>query len=156
MNMRPYETRDLDAVLCIFQDAINLLAADLYTVEQRHAWAHHLSPEMFDAKLCLGTTLVLEDGGGLAAFAQLHPSNHINYLYTHPRCARKGYASKLLTSLETTARHNGVKKLSTEASLASRPCFEAHGFNAIEEDRVERHGVQLQRWIMEKRLGRVD
>ena len=42
--------------------------------------------------------------------------------------------------------------MNTAASVTSRPFFEKQGYNVLEEQIVERRGVRLRRYLMEKKL----
>lgn len=152
MDLSRYEPTHLTAVIHTFQSAIETLAANHYTAEQRSAWKSHLSPERFNEKLLMGETHLYLSANKVAAFAQLHPANHINYLYTHPDFARQGLASKLLEHLEALAHSKGITVLETEASYSARPVFEKHGYIVLEEENTVRAGISLPRFRMRKTL----
>lgn len=153
MRVRRYEPADCAAICEVLEEAVQVLAAVSYSPAQREAWVRHLRTQVVDANLRMGVTLVAEDELGVAAFTQLYPHHHVNYLYTHPRAARQGFARALLETLETHARDAGQKRLHTEASLAARTCFEACGYVVTEAENVVRQGEILTRYRMEKCLG---
>lgn len=41
--------------------------------------------------------------------------------------------------------------ITTHASITARPFFEARAYRVIREQRVERHGVRMTNFVMEKR-----
>ncbi|MBT7088103.1 GNAT family N-acetyltransferase, partial [bacterium] len=44
----------------------------------------------------------------------------------------------------------GVKRVYTEASITAKPFFEKRGFKVIKEQQVEKRGVKLTNFQMEK------
>ncbi len=73
-------------------------------------------------------------------------------LYVHPDHQRCGVASALLRATEALARPRGLTELTVEASLTARPFFERAGFRQVMPQRVERNGLLLLNYRMEKRL----
>lgn len=49
-------------------------------------------------------------------------------------------------------RAKGIAFINTAASITSKPFFEAKGFIELSEQTVERRGVRLRRYLMEKKL----
>ncbi len=72
--------------------------------------------------------------------------------YVHPECQRNGVASALLATLEAEARRRGVALLNVEASVTSRPFFEARGFEVITPQIVSARGEDFLNYRMSKRL----
>src|SRR5262249_33082261 len=99
-----------------------------------------------------GLTLVAEDDLGVVAFGQIHPPDHVNYLYCRGRGRGKGYATAILLELEAEARREGVCVLTTEASLAARHFFSKHGFRVVERELIQTGGEALPRFRMKKAL----
>lgn len=154
MNIRPYTDNDLSAVVAVFTEAIHSLGRTHYDAEQRAAWAPA------DADLAewrsrldaLETLLAVSDDGALAGFLSFENDGHVDLLYTSPMFARQGVASMLYRETERQLRSIGVASLFTEASLVAAPFFSAHGFEVVEEQRVERRGVIFRRFAMRKTL----
>jgi putative acetyltransferase len=86
----------------------------------------------------------------VVAFGQLHPADHINYLYCRQRGRGKGCAARILSYLETEADRLGVRLLSTEASLTARRFFEKHGYTVLGAEVVVRQGIEFHRFKMQK------
>jgi len=57
-----------------------------------------------------------------------------------------------LEQLEKYVRAKGIAFINTAASITSKPFFEAKGFIELSEQTVERRGVRLRRYLMEKKL----
>jgi putative acetyltransferase len=151
--MRNYRPADADALAEVYRDAALNLGRAVYTEEQTSVWARHPEDlERFRAALAEGLTLCVEVDGAPVAFGQIHPPDHIAYLYCHSAHARRGHASMILARLEAHAASQGVAILRAEASRVARPFFERAGYRVVDEERPIRHGVQFVRYRMEKDL----
>ncbi len=149
MKIRASTDSDVASMVALFFEAVHQIAARNYTVEQLAAWAP-ASPdlEQWQSRLALLETLVADFEGVIAGFIAYTGTGHIEYLYTSPAYSRKGVASKLYETAVQSLRSKGVKKLTTDASMEARPFFELRGFSIVEEQLVERNGVQLKRFAM--------
>jgi putative acetyltransferase len=148
LNVRPYTMADLGAVVALFTASVHELGATYYSAEQRNAWAPR-SPDMAAWALRLAElqTLLLLDESGLAGFVSYEVNGHLDLLYTAPRTARQGVASRLLKQVEQALP--GVEQF-TEASLIAKPFFLRHGFQVTEAQVVVRRGVSFSRFAMHK------
>lgn len=61
-------------------------------------------------------------------FADLTKEGHLDRLFVSPDYQRCGVASALLAMVEQAARHRGMTRLTTDASLTALPFFEARRF----------------------------
>ncbi|WJF91244.1 GNAT family N-acetyltransferase [Paraburkholderia bonniea] len=73
-------------------------------------------------------------------------------LYVVPFAARQGLGQALLEWLEAAARQAGSMWLTAKVSLSARKCFATAGFQVLAEEDVQRNGVSLRRFRMEKPL----
>jgi len=153
VNLRPYLQEDLEAVASVYRDAVTGLGPQGYDAAQVAVWASFAEDRRtFGDRLADGLTVVAEDEEGVAAFGQLHPAGHIEFLYCAPRAARRGFATAIYAWLELQALQSGDFALTTDASRVSRPFFEKMGFDVVEAEYVERSGVTLERFRMRKEL----
>lgn len=153
MTLRPYRHEDAESLAEVYRDAARNLGRKAYSAEQIHVWAMHPEDlEEFRASLARGLTVCSVVDGNPVAFGQLHPDDHIAYLYCHSAHARRGYASAILARLEAHAASTNIPVLRVEASIVSRSLFERAGYRIVEEEFPVRHGVRIARFRMEKRL----
>lgn len=153
MKIRPYVAADLEAAVQLFTDAVHVGAAYHYDAAQRAAWAPRRADlDFWRSRFEKLHTLVAERDGQLIGFISHDDDGHIDLLFTSPASARQGVAGALYVRAETTLYARGVRELFTEASLVARPFFERHGFEVIEEETVNRRGVDLARARMRKKL----
>lgn len=157
MMIRPYQSSDAPALADLYQDAVWEIGAQAYDAAQVEVWAAAVQDlEWFQRSLEQGVTLVAIAEGQIAAFGQLHPLDHVAFLYTASRFARQGYATEIYRRLEAHARQHSVEKIYTEASRISKFFFLKKGYQVVEIEWVERQGILLERFKMEKPLSEAD
>jgi len=88
----------------------------------------------------------------VVGFIELDAGGHIDCMYTHPGFQGKGIASALYEHLLVQAIARGLKSLYVEASLIAQPFFEHRGFSVVKKNQVQRHGISLVNFSMEKCL----
>ncbi len=165
--LRAYRPEDCPALLQLFEEAVHGVAPghascrEQYTPAQLDAWAPRLSGEPAEARekawaatLAAHCTLVAESGGRPVGFADLEPAEgYLDRLYVLPAFRGQGVAAALSAALEETARAAGRRRVYTHASLTARPFFERQGFRVVRRQTVERAGVAMDNFVMEKLLG---
>lgn len=154
MKTRLYKPSDLDTILQMFYDNIHTVCVNDYTLEQLDAWAPK-NPDVYrwQASLNRNHTLVVEnDKLQLIGFADVGETGYLDRLYVHPDYLHQGVGSLLVQQLEKYARAKGIVFMNTAASITSKPFFEKHDYHVLEEQTVERRGVRLRRYLMEKKL----
>lgn len=152
MPMRKWRPQDLDATIEIFCRAVHGLAAGDYTTEELEAWA----PQEADfgawkQRMENSRGWIFEINGKPGGFITTDAPGHIDLLYVHPDYKRMGVATALLELLVADAVARGIGTLRTEASRTAKPFFEQAGFSLLRAERVERGGMALERFVMERR-----
>ena len=100
-----------------------------YSLEQVEAWAaNHGDLGSWAAARAASHTLLGIIDGHVAGFTDLNDEGYIDMLFVDPRFGRRGVASTLLTSVVALALQQGLRALTTFASLTSRPVFARQGF----------------------------
>ena len=118
------------------------------TKEQLDAWATgHVDLEAWDRSFREHHTLVALEDGAVIGFGDIDGSGYLDRLYVHRRHQGKGVATALCDRLEQVCA--GV--ISTHASITAKPFFEKRGYRVIREQQVERQGVALTNFVMERR-----
>ncbi|GGB78984.1 acetyltransferase [Marinobacterium zhoushanense] len=153
IHLRSYKPIDAWRLTDIFYNSVHAIDARYYSLQEINAWAQlpidylHWR-ERFDAH----SVQVAEIDGEAVGFAAMEPDGYIDWIYTHSDYQRRGVAGALYTWLEQRARAEGLTRLSVHASHVARPFFERQGFVVLAENEVERNGVTLINWLMEKTL----
>ena len=143
MKLRAYQSGDLPAILNLFRDTVHTVCARDYTRSQLDAWAPaELDAAAWDASLLAHQTLVAEENGSIIGFADLAEDGYLDRLYVHRDWQGRGVASALCDALP------GARL--THASLTARPFFERRGWHVVREQQVERRGVRLTNFVMER------
>lgn len=153
MRIRAYRTRDLPALVALFRETVHAVGAAAYTPEELAAWAPaDLRPEDWTPRVARNRVWVAEDGGEIVGFAELSPEGAVDMLYVHKDRQGRGIARALLGELEAAVRAKGLARLSTDASRIAKPFFLSRGFTLVAAQEVERRGVRIENFRMEKAL----
>ena len=95
-------------------------------------------------------TLVAQLEGQIAGFGDIDVSaGYLDRLYVHKDFQSRGIATALEGALEVAL---SVPLVYTDASITAKPFFLGRGYRLVREQRVERHGVALTNFRMEKLL----
>lgn len=153
-NIRAGDPHDYLSVKEVFISAIEFGTDDFYSEEQRSAWKKSVeNKELWLRKIRDDYFLVAEDKTGkLIGFGSLSWDGYLDLLYTHPDYQRQGVAKVLFKDLLKAARKQQYDRIYSDVSHWAKPFFEAHGFLEIAENEVERNGVKLTNFRMERYL----
>ena len=150
--LRRYQPNDIDAIVALFHDTVHPVCAKDYTPEQLDAWADgRTDKSAWNQSLQAHYTLVAENGGVVVGFGDID-GDYLDRLYVHKDCQGRGVATAIVATLEQHARETGQTRVITHASVTARPFFERRGYAVVKEQRVERKGVLLTNYVMEKTL----
>ena len=153
VHIRPFQPSDAEVLQHLFYDSIQAIRYG-YTPEQLNAWASAAAnPERWRTSFRERTTFVAESEGFLVGFAELEEGGrHIGRFYVRPDYQRRGIGRRLYRRLEEDAKSRGVVTLRVEASITAQPFFNRMGFGNERRQTVERKGVPLANFVMEKNL----
>ncbi len=97
-----------------------------------------------------------DDGPAPVAFIDLQVKDdglgYIDMLFCDPEFTRMRIAGRLYDGLEHFAQALGLARLQVDASELAAPVFQSRGFEICARQNVERNGVTLHNYRMEKRL----
>lgn len=147
MIIRTYRPSDCKAILALFYNTVHTVNAADYTQEQLDAWADgKADPKLWNASLTDHYSLVAEENGRIIAFGDIDSTGYLDRLYVHKDYQRHGAATAICDQLERSVSG----KITTHASITAKPFFEKRGYHAVRAQQVERHGVLLTNFVMEK------
>lgn len=148
MFLREYESRDCPALAQLFYETVHTVNRRDYTQSQVDAWATGtVDLAAWDASFIAHHTLVAEEDGIILGFADMASDGYLDRLYIHKDHQRRGIATALCNALEAAC---DAPCFTTHASLTARPFFEKRGYRAVKAQQVERRGVFLTNFVMEK------
>ena len=155
MMIRAYRPSDCQELAQLFYETVHAVNAREYTPEQLDAWAPAPpDPAVWDASLRAHYTLVAVVDGKLAGFADLDPAaGYLDRLYVHKDYQGRGAAAAMAEALEGYALGRGLRKVTVHASRTARPFFEQRGYRVLYAQQLERRGVPLEDFAMEKDQG---
>lgn len=147
--IRSYRPHDSGELAALFYHTIHTINARDYTEEQLDAWApKKMDREQWERSFHGHACLVAVDGPTLVGFGDMDKTGYLDRLFVHAERQRQGIAAALLGKLEQTAGGRIV----TCASITARPFFEKRGYSLVKEQQVERRGILLTNFVMEKSL----
>lgn len=150
MWIRRYEPEDLGQITALFYDTVHAVNAADYAPEQLDAWADG-APDLdrWNGSLLAHHSLVAVEGRDLiVGFGDIDGTGYLDRLYVHKDRQGRGIATALCDRLE---RAVDAPVITTHASITARPFFKGRGYRVLREQRVERHGVRMTNYVMEKR-----
>lgn len=155
-TLRLYRPGDLEELIGLFYQTVRTVNLGDYTQEEVEAWAP--SPESVDRgawgkSLLEHYTVVAQREGKLLGFGDMDDTGYLDRLYVHKDYQGRGAAAAMAEALEGYALGRGLRKVTVHASRTARPFFEQRGYRVLYAQQVERRGVPLENFAMEKDLG---
>ncbi len=148
IKLRAYRSTDCADMARLFYDTVHTVNARDYTGEQLDAWATgRVDLQAWDASFLSHTTLIAERAGALVGFGDLAEEGYLDRLYVHKDYQGQGIATAICDALESSCSGS----ITTHASITARPFFEGRGYTVRKAQQVERQGIRLTNFVMEKR-----
>ncbi len=82
----------------------------------------------------------------IIGFGDIDKTGYLDRLYVHKDYQGKGVATTICNKLEKEVQG----KIFTHASITAKTFFEKRGYKVVKEQQVERQGVILINYVMEK------
>lgn len=150
--LRDYQPGEAAALARLFYGSVHGVCLGDYTQEQVDVWADGTAdPAVWERSFLQHRTLVARLGGEIVGFADLD-GNYLDRLYVHRDFQRRGVAKALVSALEELAKAQGETRMTVHASITARGFFEKRGWQVVKAQQVERKGVLLTNFVMEKAL----
>ena len=147
MEIRKYRPSDCEELAKLFYYTVHTANAKDYTKEQLNVWATgQVDLEKWNLSLQEHFSVVAVADEIIVGFGDIDKTGYLDRLYVHTAYQGKGVATAICDRLEQTV----LGKIVTHASITARPFFEKRGYKVIREQQVERQGIFLTNYIMEK------
>lgn len=148
MEIREYRPEDCAELTRLFYDTVHTVNRKDYTPAQLDAWADGTPDlERWNRSLQEHFSLVALEGKQIIGFGDMDSTGYLDRLYVHKDYQNKGVATALCDRLEQAVDGTIV----THASITARPFFEGRGYVMVKAQQVERKGILLRNFVMEKR-----
>ena len=147
MLIRAYQSSDCAEMIELFYSTVHTVNARDYTAEQLNVWATgQVDWKQWNQSFHDNYTIVAVEGKIIVGFGDISRTGYLDRLYVHKDYQRKGIAAAICNELESKVHQTIV----THASITARPFFETRGYKVLQEQQIERQGVFLTNYIMEK------
>lgn len=147
MELRRYESSDCKEVAELFYNTVHIINAKDYTKEQLDVWAtQEVDLEKWNQSLQGHYSVVAVDNEIIVGFGDIDKDGYLDRLYVHADYQRKGIATAICKQIEQEVEG----KITTHASITAKPFFEKRGYRVVRKQEVERRGIFLTNFVMEK------
>lgn len=148
MKIRKYQSSDCKSLADLFYHTVHTVNAKDYTKEQLQVWATgQVDLENWDQSLQEHFSVVAVENEKILGFGDIDRTGYLDRLYVHGDYQGKGIATAICNQLEQAVQGNVI----THASITAKPFFEQRGYEVIKEQQVERQGIFLKNFVMEKK-----
>ncbi len=153
IKIRRFHSSDTKKLIQLFRDAVHAIGIKHYSPEQVAVWApEEIDEEKWHTSLKKNITFVAEIDGTIVGFADMTHEGYFDRLYVHKDYQGRFIAVHLLRAIEKVARELGLSKITTDCSITAKLPAERMGFKVVKEQTVERRGVEMVNYVMEKEL----
>jgi putative acetyltransferase len=151
MEIRTYRSEDCKEMAELFYHTVHTVNAKDYPAEQLDVWATgQVDLERWDRSFREHFSLVAVEDERIVGFGDIDETGYLDRLYVHADYQGRGIATAICDRLESEI--SGT--VTTHASITARPFFESRGYRVIKEQQVERQGIFLKNFVMEKSYAR--
>ena len=152
MTFREYTVSDCEEMAELFYQTVHSVNARDYTKEQLDAWATgRVDLQAWNQSFLEHITIVAVENGEIVGFGDIAPDGYLDRLYVHRNYQGKGIASAVCDQLEKAV---SADRITTHASITAKPFFENRGYRTVREQQVNRKGILLTNYVMEKDMDR--
>ncbi|WP_051090304.1 GNAT family N-acetyltransferase [Psychromonas ossibalaenae] len=133
-----------------FNSVRNINCRD-YSQTQIQAWAaEQYDPLEWQALIKSINPFVVTLKDEIVAYGSLQSDGYIDHFFCHYLHQKNGFAKALMRLLLRTGKDIGIKRFYADVSITAKPFFEYFGFMVVKEQLVEKNGVLLKNYLMEK------
>jgi putative acetyltransferase len=148
LEIRAYHSTDCKEMSELFYDTVHAVNAGDYTMDQLDAWADgDINLDAWNQSFLQHETLIAMEDGKIVGFGDIDETGYLDRLFVHKDYQRRGIAKALCDQLEKQYPQVSV---TTHASITAKPFFEKRGYRVVKEQLVQRRGVFLKNYVMQK------
>lgn len=147
MELRRYQRSDCEELTKLFYNTVHTVKAKDYTKEQLNVWATgQVDLEQWNQSLQEHYSIVAVENEIIVGFGDIDKTGYLDRLFVHADYQGKGIATAICNQLEQVVQGD----ITTHASITAKPFFEKRGYKVVKEQQVERQGIFLTNFCMEK------
>ncbi|MBN1045723.1 GNAT family N-acetyltransferase [Clostridium botulinum] len=148
MIIREYTSADCNSLAELFYNTVHSINEKDYNEEQLNVWATgRVNFEAWNRSFLEHFTVVAVDDDVIVGFGDIDKTGYLDRLFVHKNYQKRGIAKAICDELEKKVN---TEKFITHASITARPFFEKRGYRVLKEQQVEREGIILSNYVMEK------
>lgn len=148
MEIREYQPSDAEVLWTLFYDTVHTINAKDYTKEQLDVWAtKERNLEEWNQTFLEHYSVVAIENHTVIGFGDIDHTGYLDRLFVHKDYQGRKVATAICNILES--RVDGA--IVTHASITARPFFEQRGYCVLKKQQVERQGINLVNYVMEKK-----
>lgn len=149
MIIREYQSSDCKELTELFYNTVHTVNSSDYTKEQLNVWATgHVDLEKWNQSFQKHYSVVAVENEVIIGFGDIDKNGYLDRLFVHADYQGKGIATAICNELEQSIEG----KIVTHASITARPFFEKRGYKVIKEQQVEKQGIFLTNFVMQKNI----
>ena len=149
MLLREYQASDCKEITELFYNTVHTVNAKDYTEAQLDVWATgQVDLEKWNQSLQEHYSIVAIENEIIVGFGDIDKTGYLDRLFVHADYQGKGIATAICDQLE----HAVHGEITTHASITAKPFFEKRGYKVVEEQQVEKQGIFLTNFRMEKQM----
>lgn len=147
MTLREYQPSDCKEITELFYHTVHTVNAKDYTKEQLNVWATgQVDVKKWNQSLQEHYSIVAVENDVIVGFGDIDSTGYLDRLFVHADYQGKGIATAICDQLEQSAPEN----ITTHASITAKPFFEKRGYKVVKKQQIERQGIFLTNFCMEK------
>ncbi|WP_252235811.1 GNAT family N-acetyltransferase [Clostridium sp. CH2] len=148
MIIREYTSADCNSLAELFYNTVHSINEKDYSEEQLNVWATgRVNFEAWNRSFLEHFTVVAVDDDVIVGFGDIDKTGYLDRLFVHKNYQKRGIAKAICDELEKKVN---TERFITHASITARPFFEKRGYRVLKEQQVEREGIILSNYVMEK------
>ena len=152
MIIREYQSADCKEIVELFYNTVHTVNARDYSKEQLDVWAgRDIDLAKWDCSLAAHNAYVAVEDGIIVGFGDIDKSGYLDRLYVHKDYQGRGIATAICDKLESVVR---TEKIVVHASITAKGFFAKRGYVVIKKQEVERDGIRLINYVMEKEVAK--
>lgn len=149
MMIRHYKTEDCPILAQLFYDTVHSVNAKDYAQAQLDVWATgQVDISAWNESFLSHVTAVVTCDTQIIGFGDMDHNGYLDRLYVHQDFQRQGVGTEICDWLESSVVSDTYI---THASITAKPFFENRGYRIVKEQQVDRKGILLTNYVMEKK-----